>query len=118
MNNWMDEFEGAITLCDTDFIIVYMNNRSIEEFEKYGGAKLIGTNLLDCHNPDSVSKIKEILETGISNSYIKEKLKLIPPPTPLVVNKMRVILGVADLFYILRHLIILRGQLAYDIFLR
>lgn len=73
MNNWMDAFDGAITLCDTNFTIIYMNNRSVEEFEKYGGAKLLGTNLLECHNSQSVEKIKEILETGISNSYIKEK---------------------------------------------
>jgi transcriptional regulator with PAS, ATPase and Fis domain len=73
MNNWMDEFDGAITLCDTNFTIVYMNNRSVKEFEKYGGAKLIGTNLLDCHNPDSVIMIKDILKTGLSNSYVKEK---------------------------------------------
>ena len=40
--NWYDEFPGAVTICDTDFTIIYMNQRSKEEFEKYGGKNLIG----------------------------------------------------------------------------
>ena len=73
MINWVEEFDGAVTICDTNFKIIYMNQRSVNEFAKYGGADLLGQNLLDCHNPQSCEKIKEILQTGDANSYSKVK---------------------------------------------
>ncbi len=71
--NWYDEFPGAVTICDTDFTIIYMNQRSKEEFEKYGGKNLIGQNLLDCHNPHSREVLKELMETGRDNIYMLPK---------------------------------------------
>lgn len=71
--NWYEEFNGAITVCDTTGIIVYMNNYSINQFEKYGGEKLLGTNLLDCHPEPSKSKLKEMLKEPIENMYTTEK---------------------------------------------
>ena len=69
--NWVDAFEGAITLCNNDFTIVYMNERSIQDFAKYGGADLLGKNLLDCHNSNSREKIRSILHSGISHAYTR-----------------------------------------------
>lgn len=63
----------AVTACDIDGIIIYMNEKSISTFVKNDGESLIGKSLYDCHNPKSAEKIKEILETGISNSYTIEK---------------------------------------------
>nr|WP_321356968.1 hypothetical protein [uncultured Draconibacterium sp.] len=71
--NWMDGFGGAITVCDTEGIIVYMNDFSIRQFEKYGGEKLLGTNLLDCHPEPSKTKLREMLETPTENTYTTEK---------------------------------------------
>ena len=67
--NWMDGFCGAITVCDTDGIIVYMNDFSIRQFEKYGGEKLLGTNLLDCHPEPSKTKLREMLKKPSENTY-------------------------------------------------
>lgn len=71
--NWAEEFNGAITVCDRDGIIVYMNQYSIKQFEKYGGEKLLGTSLIDCHPEPSKSKLKEMLIQPIENMYTTEK---------------------------------------------
>ncbi len=63
----------AVTACDNNGVIIYMNEKSCATFLKNGTDTLIGKSLYDCHNPKSVEKIKEILETGISNSYTIEK---------------------------------------------
>ncbi|MFB6317390.1 hypothetical protein [Saccharicrinis sp. FJH54] len=73
MFDWIKEFDGAVTVCNRDFIIVYMNETSIKEFEKYGGEGLIGQNLLDCHNAVSREMIKEQMKTGQPHTYINDK---------------------------------------------
>ncbi|MCY1723145.1 hypothetical protein OU798_22545 [Prolixibacteraceae bacterium Z1-6] len=71
--NWADEFNGAITVCNREGIIVYMNQVSIDQFAKYGGDKLLGTNLIDCHPEPSKTKLKEMLENPVENMYTTEK---------------------------------------------
>jgi hypothetical protein len=71
--DWADELNGALTVCNLDGIIVYMNQFSIQQFEKYGGARLIGTNLLDCHPEPSKSKLAGMLENPVDNMYTTEK---------------------------------------------
>jgi len=73
MNIWPDEFDGAVTICDTEGIITYMNEKSKKQFSKYGGVKLIGTNLLDCHPEPSKSRLMELLKNPITNTYTIEK---------------------------------------------
>lgn len=63
----------AVTACDTEGIIIYMNKKSCATFLKNGEGSLIGKSLFNCHNPKSIDKIKEILSTGITNSYTIEK---------------------------------------------
>ncbi|MBN1925600.1 MAG: PAS domain-containing protein [Prolixibacteraceae bacterium] len=70
---WADEMDIMVTVCDIDGTIVYMNNAAADGFHKYGGNKLIGKSLLDCHNPDSVKKIREMLQNPVSNTYTIEK---------------------------------------------
>ena len=71
--NWMDEFGGAITVCNTEGIIVYLNDFSIRQFKKYGGEKLLGSNLLDCHPEPSKTKLREMLKEPTENTYTTEK---------------------------------------------
>ena len=61
----------AVTVCDADGIIVYMNDKAIETYKKHGN--LIGKNLYDCHNERSQEIIRHILATGGSNAYTIEK---------------------------------------------
>jgi len=88
MNIWSEEFEGAITICDREGIITYMNDASKKVFMKYGGADLLGTNLLDCHPEPSRSKLTEMLKTASTNTYTIEKagVKKIIHQSPLYEN--------------------------------
>ncbi|MCD4672226.1 MAG: PAS domain-containing protein [Anaerolineaceae bacterium] len=70
--NWAKELDAVITVCDTDGIITEMNDKSIRHFSKYGGADLIGSNLLDCHPEPSRSRLKEMMKSLESNTYIIE----------------------------------------------
>ncbi len=70
---WTDEMSVEVTVCDLNAIIVYMNQASIANFEKRGGANLIGQSLLNCHNEKSNQRIREMLEKPISQTIILEK---------------------------------------------
>ena len=88
MNIWSDEFDSAITICDREGIITYMNNTSKRKFSKYGGDDLIGKNLLDCHSETSKAKLIEQLRAPITNVYTIEKggIKKIIHQSPLYEN--------------------------------
>ncbi|HEY5124941.1 MAG TPA: diguanylate cyclase [Ignavibacteria bacterium] len=73
IKNWQENFPGAITLCDKDFVITYMNAKALKTFESDGGEKLIGTNILDCHDEESNKKIFGIVKSGTPNAYTIEK---------------------------------------------
>lgn len=71
MYEWANEMNCAVTVCDTEGVILYMNEKACRTFAKHGN--LIGKNLFDCHNPQSQDKIRELLETGGVNAYTIEK---------------------------------------------
>ena len=71
MYEWADEMNCAVTVCDTQGIILYMNEKACRTFAGHGN--LIGRNLFDCHSPKSQEKIRELLETGGVNTYTIEK---------------------------------------------
>jgi transcriptional regulator with PAS, ATPase and Fis domain len=71
--DWVDGFQGAVTIANREGTIVYMNETAQKSFEKSGGAALIGKNLADCHKPSSTAKIAAIVETGKPNTYTIEK---------------------------------------------
>ena len=68
---WAEELDCAVTVCDMNTVVLYMNAKARKTFEKYGD--LIGINLMDCHGEKSAAKIKEMLATGTSNAYTIEK---------------------------------------------
>lgn len=51
----------AIVICNLEHEIIYMNPTAISRHEKRGGAKLIGSNLLNCHNEHSAEKIRDVI---------------------------------------------------------
>ncbi|MGE4287347.1 MAG: PAS domain-containing protein [Salinivirgaceae bacterium] len=73
-DSYWDEYPSAVTICNQQAIIVYMNQKAQQTFEKWGGKSLIGKSLIDCHNPKSKEKIEALLATGIPNTYTIEKL--------------------------------------------
>lgn len=58
----IDQDRCQIVICNLDHEIVYMNPQAVKDYAKRGGAALIGKNLLNCHNPQSQKKIKEVIE--------------------------------------------------------
>jgi hypothetical protein len=71
--NWTNGIDFAITVCGKNGVITYMNDKSIKTFENDGGAKLIGTNVLDCHPEPSRTQLSGMLETEKKNVYTIEK---------------------------------------------
>jgi len=71
--DWVNEIPYAVTVCDKQGKILYMNEKSKIIFSKDGGENLVGTNLFDCHTPSSQSKIQALLDTRSSNIYTIQK---------------------------------------------
>ena len=67
------ELPFAITVCDTAATILYMNDRSISTFQKYGGTEIIGTSLFLYHHGPTAEKLRELLDTATKNAYTIEK---------------------------------------------
>lgn len=73
IENWEKEFNAAITVCDTNGIILEMNDKSAKTFANDGGNELIGKNLFDCHNERSKEILKELMANKKTNVYTIEK---------------------------------------------
>ncbi len=71
--DWAAEFSGAVTVCDREGIILYMNNKAAATFAKWGGRDLVGRSLMDCHPEPAKSKLRGLLASGGSNVYTIEK---------------------------------------------
>ncbi len=81
-NEWPQAVNRAITVCDADGVILYMNERARATFASHGD--LIGKNLFACHSPQSQEKIRHMLATGESNAYTisKDGLRKVIYQTP------------------------------------
>ncbi len=53
---------APVVLCDLAHTIVYMNPSAISHYEGFGGAALLGTSLLNCHNPKSCERITQVVK--------------------------------------------------------
>lgn len=51
----------AVVICNPEHEIIYMNPAAKARYAKQGGAALIGSNLLDCHNMQSREQIQKVL---------------------------------------------------------
>lgn len=71
--SWVRCLDGAVTVCDRNGIIVYMNQRSADQFQKYGGSALVGKNLLNCHPEPARTKLVQMLKNPEDNLYTTEK---------------------------------------------
>ncbi|OGD24505.1 MAG: diguanylate cyclase [Candidatus Aminicenantes bacterium RBG_13_63_10] len=79
-HSWIKEFPGAITVCDERGKILAMNEQAFETFAEFGGAALVGRNVLDCHPEPARTKLDGMLRAGRTNVYTilkKGKKKLV-----------------------------------------
>lgn len=70
-DEWAELMHCAVTVCDVDGKILYMNEKSRATFAKHGD--LIGQNMFKCHSPESQAKIRQLMATDGTNSYTIEK---------------------------------------------
>lgn len=69
---WAHNLENcAITVCDANCRIIFMNRRSRDTFARHGN--LIGHTLLDYHNERAIAIIRRLLATGGCNCYTISK---------------------------------------------
>ncbi len=71
--DWIKQFPGAVTVCDCRGVILEMNDKAAQSFEKDGGYDLVGKNLLDCHPEPARSKVQELLVSCEKHIYTIEK---------------------------------------------
>lgn len=71
--DYLQNISAAVTVCDSQGVIVYMNDRSADVFKSDGGRGLIGSNLFDCHPEPARAKLKDLLDNGKTNVYTIEK---------------------------------------------
>jgi hypothetical protein len=70
---WAQELPAAITVCDTEGVILSLNDRACATFEADGGAALIGTNVLACHPEPARTLLATMLREQKTNVYTIEK---------------------------------------------
>jgi transcriptional regulator with PAS, ATPase and Fis domain len=70
---WVEEFIGAVIVCDENGILLEMNERAAKNLEADGGRALLGTNVLDCHPEPARTKLAEIMAERKTNVYMIEK---------------------------------------------
>lgn len=58
----LDQDRSAVVICNLEHEIIYMNLAAVLNYKKWGGEKLLGKSLLDCHNQESREKIKQIVD--------------------------------------------------------
>jgi sensor histidine kinase regulating citrate/malate metabolism len=68
-HGWVQEFPGAITVCDSAGTILELNSSAVAVFRTQGGKKLIGTNLADCHPAPALRKLKRVMNHRQTNVY-------------------------------------------------
>lgn len=70
--DWAMGMQCAVTVCDADCRIIYMNARSRDTFAE-GSDRLIGHNLMDYHPEHARLIIRRLLAEGSVNAYTIEK---------------------------------------------
>ncbi|MGP8078786.1 MAG: PAS domain-containing protein [Thermoplasmata archaeon] len=70
---WFDQLPCAVTVCDRNYTILYLNDRAAEVNAKDGGKELIGKNMIDCHPPEAQEKLRRVMASGQPNVYTIEK---------------------------------------------
>ena len=72
-NSTLFDLPAAVTVCDTNGILIDMNAAAEALFAKDGGRALLGKNLFDCHSPASQEIIRNLMRDRKSNVYSTEK---------------------------------------------
>ncbi|MBU0702347.1 MAG: hypothetical protein KKC18_00575 [Chloroflexi bacterium] len=55
-----DGLRAAVTIADEEYRIIFMNDLALEHYADRGGEALVGTDLLDCHNDESQTQLRQM----------------------------------------------------------
>ncbi len=66
--DWAKDIDCAVTVCDNEGKIIYMNDRSIEVNCK-DGKSMVGQNLMPCHSDRSRDIINKMITQNVDNVY-------------------------------------------------
>ena len=69
---WAEGTHCAITVCDLEGKVIFMNERSKATFDKEGHT-MLGKNLMPCHSEKSQEKIRHMIATDTVNCYTIDK---------------------------------------------
>ena len=58
----LEQDRSSVVICNLNHELIYMNPAAVQNYENRGGDKLLGKSLLDCHNPESVEKIRQVVD--------------------------------------------------------
>lgn len=70
---WFDQLPCSVTVCDANYIVLYMNDRSAEVNAQGGGKALVGKSMMECHPPEAQEKLRNVMASGRPNVYSIEK---------------------------------------------
>lgn len=73
--NWAEDIDAAVTVCDKEGKVLYMNQRSRNTFSK-DGSSMVGQNLMPCHSERSKAIIHDMIENNHSHCYTISKIGL------------------------------------------
>ena len=65
---WAEDIDGAITVCDTEGTVIYMNRRSRATFNK-DGQSMVGQSMMPCHSERSQRIIRDMIEGNLPHCY-------------------------------------------------
>ena len=71
--DWFKELPASVTVCDETGFILEMNDKAAQMYEKEGGRKLIGSNILDCHPEPARTKTEALMAAQQQNIYTIER---------------------------------------------
>lgn len=57
----IDQDNASVVICNLEHQIIYMNPAAIRSYHKWGGEKLVGKSLMNCHNPQSREMIEKVV---------------------------------------------------------
>jgi len=72
MAEMIDKLNTAVVACDTDFKVLYANEKCKQVFKALLNAEdFVGRNMAECHKPETMEKLK-----GLFQEYKESKRKL------------------------------------------
>ncbi len=71
--DWLEALPCSVTVCDRDYTVLYLNDRSATVNAKDGGKALRGRNLRECHPPLAFDKLEQVMASEGPNVYTIEK---------------------------------------------